>query len=135
MNRKELINSQEYWTAQIQLDLFELIENYRKKNNLNKAQLADRLGVTKSYITQVLNGNFDHKVSKLVELSLAFGKVPVLQFMDIDKFIKKNDLRQIKGSLKKSNPPKLNKTFQKSDSNNSDKRGRKVKLRKLAIGK
>ena len=31
MNRKELITSQEYWTAQIQLDLFELIENYRKK--------------------------------------------------------------------------------------------------------
>ena len=76
--------------AQIQLNLFELIEDYCKKNNLNKTQLAAQLGVTKSYVTQIFTGDFDHKVSKLVELSLAFGKVPVLQFIDFDKYIEKN---------------------------------------------
>lgn len=90
MTRKELVKSNEYWMAQIQLNLFEMIENYRKKNNLNKTQLSAQLGVTKSYVTQILNGDFDHKVSKLVELSLAFGKVPVLQFIDHDKYIEKN---------------------------------------------
>ena len=90
MNRKELVKSPEYWTTQIQLDLFELIENYCKKNNLSKTELAAQLGVTKGYVSQILNGDFDHKMSKLVELSLACGKVPVLQFIDIDNYIKKD---------------------------------------------
>ncbi|MEO8962488.1 MAG: helix-turn-helix transcriptional regulator [Ginsengibacter sp.] len=135
MTRKELIKSEEYWTAQIQIDLFELIENYRKNNNLNKTQLAAQLGVTKSYVTQVLNGNFDHKVSKLVELSLAFGKVPVLQFIDVDKYIEKDHLTQLKGSSGTSNPPKLKKTFPKSANNNTHRSVGKIKLRKLTIDK
>ena len=101
--------------AQIQLDLFELIENYRKENNLNKTQLAEQLGVTKSYITQILNGDFDHKVSKLVELSLAFGKVPVLKFVDADKYIEMNDSISAKGLLRRSRHPALKKTLQKAE--------------------
>ena len=102
MNRNELVKSKEYWMAQIQLNLFELIENYCKKNNLNKTQLAAQLGVTKSYVTQILNGDFDHKMSKLVELSLAFGKVPVLQFIDFDKYIESNKTITAGGLQRKS---------------------------------
>lgn len=125
MTRKELIKSPEYWMVQIQLNLFELIENYRKKNNLNKTQLAEQLGVTKSYVTQILNGDFDHKVSKLVELSLAFGKVPLLQFVDVDKYIEMNDSIPAEGSLTKSRSPQLKKTFQKVNSGNNGNAFRK----------
>ena len=128
MDRKELVKSKEYWTAQIQLDLFELIEEYQKNNNLNKTQLAAHLGVTKSYVTQILNGGFDHKISKLVELSLAFGKVPVLKFTDVENYIEKNDSARAKGSLAKSNPPQLKKTFQKTGSINTGTRARKASL-------
>ena len=128
MNRKELIKSKEYWTTQIQLDLFELIEEYRKNNNLNKTQLAAELGVTKSYVTQILNGDFDHKISKLVELSLAFGKVPVLKFIDVEKYFEKNDSARAKGSLAKTNPPQLKKTFKKRGSINTGTRARKASL-------
>jgi hypothetical protein len=38
-----------------------------------------------------MNGNFDHKMSKLVELSLACGKVPQIIFVDLEEYIK-NDL-------------------------------------------
>ena len=82
MKREELISSKEYWLTKIQLDLFSMIETYRKENNLNRTQLANKLGVTKGYITQILNGDFDHRVSKLVELAIFFGKVPVINFMD-----------------------------------------------------
>lgn len=100
MTRNELIESKEYWMAQIQLNLFEMIEDYRKKNNLTKTQLSAELGVTKSYVTQILNGDFDHKVSKLVELSLAFGKVPVLQFVDFDRYTE-NYKKMTTGRLEK----------------------------------
>ena len=49
---------------------------------MNKAQLAEYLGCTKGYVTQLLNGEFDHKLSKFVELSLAIGKVPEIRFTE-----------------------------------------------------
>ncbi len=41
-----------------------------QKENLTRTKLAEKLHVTKGYVTQVLNGNFDHKLSKLIELAL-----------------------------------------------------------------
>lgn len=87
MTRKELVSTREYWIANIQLQLFEMMENYRKQNELKKKDIAEHLNVSKGYITQVLNGDFDHKTSKLVDLALAFGKVPKFEFIDIDKFL------------------------------------------------
>lgn len=87
MKREELLKSKEYWITKIQLDLFEVIEDYLKANKLTKKQLADKLGVSKSYISQILNGNFDHKISKLVELSLAFDKVPLLVYENISSYV------------------------------------------------
>lgn len=95
MDRKELIKSREYWMTEIQLNLFNLIEDYRKKNNLNKRQLADKLGVTKGYISQILNGDFDHKISKLVDLSLAFDKVPLILYRNLDEIDATNDYNQL----------------------------------------
>lgn len=122
MTRKELVKSREYWITQIQLELYELIENYRKKNDLNKTQLAAQLGVTKSYITQILNGDFDHKVSKLVELSLAFGKVPVLQFIDFDQYAEKDNLKSVKDLVQKSKEPQVKRIFQKTKVNITDRK-------------
>lgn len=44
--------------------------------------------VSKGYIPQIFNGDFDHKLSKLIELSLASGKAPILHFVDLDEYIK-----------------------------------------------
>lgn len=101
MKREDLLKSKEYWITKIQLDLFEMIENYLKVNNLSKKQLADKLGVSKSYITQILNGNFDHKISKLVELSLAFEKVPLLEYKNISNYITNETLEVQKEVNKK----------------------------------
>lgn len=92
MKRKELLKSKEYWIAKIQLDLFEMINLYLKENNVNQKQLAEKLNVSKGYISQILNGNFDHKISKLVELSLALDKIPKIQYENVDFFILKDEL-------------------------------------------
>lgn len=85
--RNELLSSKEYWMGHIQHDLFGAIEKYMQENKLNRTSLAKKLGVTKGYITQVLNGDFDHKVSKLVELALASNVVPVLHFVNLQEFL------------------------------------------------
>lgn len=90
MNREELVGSREYWITKIQLDLFNQIKNYMTENQLSRTQLAEKLGVTKGYISQILNGDFDHKISKLVDLSLAIGKVPQIDYPDLHEFINKD---------------------------------------------
>lgn len=87
MKRKELIESREYWIADIQLNLFEIIQKYLSDNKMSQSLFAEKLGVTKGYISQILNGDFDHKISKLVDLSLAVGKVPTVTFQDIHDFL------------------------------------------------
>ena len=87
----ELLTTTEYWTTRIQLDLYSHLQAYMKRNGLNKTQLAQKLGVTKSYVTQILNGDFDHRISKLVELSLAVGLIPRMEFVPkTDFFEEKN---------------------------------------------
>jgi transcriptional regulator with XRE-family HTH domain len=88
MKRKDLLKSKEYWVVKIQNDLYNIIENYMKENKLNRTQLAEKLNVTKGYITQVLNGDFDHKLSKLVELALLCNSAPLLHFVDMENFIR-----------------------------------------------
>ena len=41
----------------------------------HKSQLAEYLGVSKGYVSQLLNGDYDHRMSKFFELALAFGMV------------------------------------------------------------
>lgn len=83
MNYNELVQTQEYWTTKIQLDLFSKVEEYMKENNLSRSDFAKEIGVSKGYVTQILNGDFDHRVSKLVELSLAIGYFPHVEFKKV----------------------------------------------------
>ncbi len=87
MKREELLRNKGYWISKIQIDLYNEFIDYMEKNNINQTELAKRLGVSKGYISQVLNGDFNHKISKLVELSLAINKVPEINFRDVDQVI------------------------------------------------
>ena len=91
MKKSELLRSKEYWLTNIQNDLFGVIYEYMKKRNLNRTKLAKDFKVSKGYISQVLNGDFDHKLSKFVELSLASGKAPILKFYDLDQYVIQNE--------------------------------------------
>lgn len=87
MTRAELLSSEGYWIATLQIDLYHRMEAYMKENNMTRTQLAEKLGVTKGYVSQILNGDFDHKISKLVELSLAIGLVPTISYKPVQDVI------------------------------------------------
>lgn len=87
MTREELLRSPEWWTGKIQLDLYREIESFMKQNGMNRTELAGHLHCSKGYVTQLLGGDFDHKISKYVELLLAIGKVPTITLSDIDSII------------------------------------------------
>jgi predicted XRE-type DNA-binding protein len=85
MKQKDLYNlhhlrkEPEFILTQLQNELYRELNAYMQKNELSIKQLADKLGVSASYISQVLNGRFNFTVMKLVELSLAIDKVPVIR--------------------------------------------------------
>jgi transcriptional regulator with XRE-family HTH domain len=87
MTREELLKSPDYWTGKLQLELYRQIEDFMKKNEMNKTQLAEHLGCSKGYVSQLLNGDFDHKLSKFFELTLAIHKIPEITFSDVDDYI------------------------------------------------
>jgi transcriptional regulator with XRE-family HTH domain len=93
MTREELLKNPSYWTAGIQMELYRQIEQFMSMHQMNKTQMAEYLGCSKGYVTQLLNGDFDHKLSKFVELALAINKVPEISFCDVDEYIlsDKND--------------------------------------------
>lgn len=84
MKREEILKTVEYWTSSIQLALFAKVEQYLEENQMTKTQLAEKLGVSKGYVSQILNGDFDHRLSKLVEISIAIGYYPGIKFTPID---------------------------------------------------
>lgn len=88
MDRKQLLSSKEYWLSKIQIELFNQVSNYLENNNMNRSELAKELGVTKGYVSQILNGDADHRISKIVELSLAIGLVPDIKFRDLAEYLK-----------------------------------------------
>ena len=90
ITREELISTKEYWLTQIQNELFRMVDEYLETNNMNRTQFADKIGVTKGYVSQVLNGDFNHRISKFVELSLSIGKVPIVEFKDLNKIIEED---------------------------------------------
>jgi predicted XRE-type DNA-binding protein len=94
MKRKELIKNKGYHITKIQNELFRQLHDFMTKNNMNRTQLAEHLGFSKGYVSQVLNGNFDFKLSKLVELSLAMGMIPEIKFTPIDEFAKKTSSKK-----------------------------------------
>lgn len=93
MTRAEFLSSKGYWLSTIQLNLYAQLEEYMKDNNLNRTQLAEKLGVTKGYVSQLLNADFDHKISKLVDLALMMGKAPQINYKNLTELIAE-DLRE-----------------------------------------
>ena len=87
MKWKELLKSKEFWIVKIQNQLYEELEKYLRENNVSKTELANKMGVSKGYISQILNGDFDHKLSKLIEIIMVMDKVPILNLENIDDCI------------------------------------------------
>lgn len=85
--RADILKSQGYWMAMLQVGLYRQINTFMTTRHMNKTQLAEYLGYTKGYVSQLLNGDFDHKLSKLIELSLAMGKIPEITYQDIGEYI------------------------------------------------
>ena len=87
LKHEDLINRPEYWLETIQNEIFRQLSAYLDDHNMTQSQFAAQLGVTKGYLSQVMKGEFNYTLKKLIELSLAIGKAPVISFKPLSEII------------------------------------------------
>lgn len=92
--RKELVESPEYITTVLQIQLFDMVRSYLDENNLTQSEFARQLGVSKGYVSQILNCKSDNRLSSLVRLALACGKIPNIEFRPIEEAEAINNWKQ-----------------------------------------
>lgn len=87
MTREELLKSPEYWFENAQNELYRQVVEYKEKKGINQTELAEELGVTKGYVSQILKGEFNYTLKKLIEISLAIGKIPQIEYKTVTDVI------------------------------------------------
>lgn len=103
MDRNEILKTPEYWTAKAQIELYTQAQKFMKETGKNQTQLAEYLGVSKGYVSQLLNGDYDHRLSKFFELALAFGVIPQIDFIPIQEYINADTYSQQFNNITSSN--------------------------------
>jgi transcriptional regulator with XRE-family HTH domain len=91
--RAELYKSTYFWLEKIQNDIYRNVVNYMEERDINQSQLAIHLGVSRGYVSQILNGNYNFSLKKLIDLSLKIEAAPEINFAPIQDFIRKEDQR------------------------------------------
>ena len=86
LTKDELLDSPEYLLEKYQNQIFRQLQQYMTDNGLSQKDIAEKLGVSRAYINQILNGNFNFTLKKLIELGLLIGKVPKIEFIDKTEF-------------------------------------------------
>lgn len=85
MNVKNLRQEPDYWLEGIQNEIFRQVEAYLEANQLTQTQFAEELGVSKGYVSQILSGNTNLSMKKLVELFLSIGLGVELKVVSVEK--------------------------------------------------
>ncbi len=86
LTKEELLKYPNYLLKTYQLEIYKQLIEYKEANKLTQKELAQKLGVSNGYVSQVLNGNFNFTLKKLIELGLMMNKIPYLEWLDPDAY-------------------------------------------------
>jgi transcriptional regulator with XRE-family HTH domain len=100
IKREELLRTKEYWFETLQNDIYRMVAEYIQKEGMNQTQLAEQLQVSKGYISQIMNGNFNYTLKKMIELSLALNKVPAFKFKNLEQYIQDDHQKRMEMEYK-----------------------------------
>jgi transcriptional regulator with XRE-family HTH domain len=89
----------EYWMDVIQDELRHQVKRYMDEKGISQAQLARELGVAKGYIVQVLKGKFNYSLSKLIDLSVAVGAAPIIEFKSLNEYLLQDEKKKPKRGI------------------------------------
>ncbi len=85
-SKEQLLSTSNYLLTRYQNEIFRQLITHMESNNLTQGDIAKSLGVSNAYVSQILNGDFNFTLKKLIELGLLVGKVPHLSFVDKNEY-------------------------------------------------
>ncbi len=94
ITREELLKNPDYWFEAAQNDLFAKVKQYLDEEKITQTELAKRLNVSKGYISQIMNGNANFTLKKLVDFFISIGKVPQVKYYDFKEVLEKDNTKQ-----------------------------------------
>lgn len=74
MTREELLKSTGYHLAGVQIDVL----------NMVSARGPNELDITRKEMRKILSGDYDPKLSRLIELACNLGYIPKIEFIKIN---------------------------------------------------
>ena len=92
LKRNELLKTPEYWVETLQNQIYREVVDFMEFEGLTRSQLAQKLGVSKGYITQILSGECNFSLKKLVELSLKMEVAPMVTYVKISDYDQRVEL-------------------------------------------
>lgn len=94
ISKEDLLKHPNYLLTRYQIEIFRQLEEYRIANNLTQKDLAQKLGVSSAYVNQVLRGKFNFTLKKLIQLGIAIGKIPSIEFLTVDDYWSKQETKK-----------------------------------------
>ncbi|MEM0996433.1 MAG: helix-turn-helix transcriptional regulator [Bacteroidota bacterium] len=73
-----------YWIEEIRHQLVEMVRAYLEENKITQTAFANELGVTKGYVSQLLNGSSNITLKTMVRIVLATGHAPDFRFVALE---------------------------------------------------
>ncbi|MBL0744130.1 helix-turn-helix domain-containing protein [Chryseolinea lacunae] len=122
ISKSKLLKQPDYLLSKYQAELFRQLSQYMDNNSLTQKQVAAKLGVSTSYINQILKGNFNFTLKKLIELSLLMGKVPRLEFVNIKDYWATQKNKRVNDKPLRSTPKTTKKSVGLSVKTNRDRK-------------
>lgn len=91
--RRAILSRPTYWLTENRMDFMRAVEDYMEAHQLNRKQLAEHLNCSRSYVSQILNGDTNLSLEKLYEIALAIGKVPTTKYEDLDTVLARDAIQ------------------------------------------
>jgi transcriptional regulator with XRE-family HTH domain len=90
------VKSKYYWIAKGQGEIYKMLNAEINKRG-DAAKLSEKIGFSKGYVSQLLNGNSDINPTwnKIVEFCLALDKVPVLEIKSTSEYLLEQNRKAI----------------------------------------
>lgn len=111
MPREKILSSPVYWFDKAQNDLFRQFHYYMEGQNINQTQLAERLGITKGRVSQILQGESNFSMKTLIELGLSIGVIPKIKYVTIEDEIKADEEKKLEKQKFAAEKAKINYLF------------------------
>ena len=89
--KDKLLETPGYLLTKYQNEIYRQFQDYMKTSSLNQKAIAAKLNVSDAYVSQILNGNFNFTLKKLIELGLMIDKVPIINFVSKEDYWRLRD--------------------------------------------